>query len=160
MENETPETSRAVERIRQLVEEVIAGTPLFVVDVDVRGRKGSQAVDIFIDSDEGLDVAKLTEVSREVGFLLDMEDVIPGKYNLNVSSPGLDRPLALPRQYRKNLNRTLRVHYRKEDGSGNAEAVGTLVDVSDEAVEIAPDSGPRQRIGFDQILWAKVQLPW
>jgi ribosome maturation factor RimP len=158
-ELETPEHGAVVERVRSLVEEVIAGSPLFVVDVDLRGRKGSQAVDIFVESDESLDVETLARVSREVGFLLDTQDVIGGRYHLTVSSPGLDRPLRLPRQYRKNLGRPVRVHYRKADGTGNAEVTGPLASVDEAGIEVGTDAGP-QRVAFDQILWAKVQLPW
>lgn len=160
MEMEAHDNGRVAERVRALVDEVIAGSPLFVVDVDVRGRKGSQAIDIFVDSDEVLDVEALARVSREVGFLLDMEaDLVPGRYHLTVSSPGIDRPLRMPRQYRKNLNRDLRVHFRKADGSGNAEVTGALVGVDDDGIEVAAGAGS-QRIAFDQIVWAKVKLPW
>lgn len=153
-DNETVE-----QRVRALAEEVIAGSPLFVVDVDVRGRKGSQVVEVFVDSDEALDVERLAKINREVGFLLDTEEVVTGKYHLTVSSPGLDRPLVLPRQYRKNIDRTLRVHYRKPDGSGNAEVVGALKAADDETIEVQVDNTPH-RIPLRDVLWAKVQLPW
>ncbi len=159
MEQTQHEIDPVAQRVRGIVDEVVAGSPLFVVDVAVRGRKGSQAIDVFVDSDEGLDIETLARISREVGFLLEAEDVMPGHYTLNVSSPGLDRPLTSLRQYRKNVNRQLRVHYRKADGSGNAEVVGRLANVDEEGIEVET-GGDGTRIGFDQILWAKVQLPW
>lgn len=150
------ETTR---RVAELVEEVIAGTDVFVVEVDVRGSGGSRVVDVFIDSDENLDVRKLAEINREIGFLLEMEDLIPGRYDLNVSSPGLDRPLRFPRQYRKNVGRPLRVHYRKADGSGTTELEGTLAGVRDDAIEL--DAGDDVRsIPFEDVVWAKIRLPW
>lgn len=154
------ETEASVsKRVREITEEVIGGSPLFIVDVDVRGRKGSQVVNLVLESDEALDVAMLARISREVEFLLDAEAVMPDKYTLNVSSPGLDRPLTMPRQYRKNVNRTLRVHFRKADGSGNAEVVGTLKAAEDDAIVVSSD-GAEHRIAFGQIIWTKVVLPW
>ena len=114
-------------RVKTLVEEVLAGSPHFLVDLEVRGARGSQAVDVFIDSDEGLGVGTLARISREVAFLLDTGEVIAGHYRLNVSSPGLDRPLKLPRQYKKNVGRALRVHYQKPEGDLYANvALSTL----------------------------------
>lgn len=147
-------------RVRELTEEVIGNASVFVVDAQVRGTRGSHVVEIFVDSDEGLDVDELARISREVEFLLDMEDLIPGKYSLNVSSPGLDKPLALPRQYKKNVGRPLRVHYKKQDGSGNTEAEGKLIAAGDEIIKIEVSDEDVLQIPFDDIIWAKVQLPW
>ena len=149
-----------LERVRRLVEEVLAGTPHFIVECDVRGAAGSQAVDVFLDSDEALGVDTLAQINREIGFLLDTEDVLRGRYRLNVSSPGVDRPLKLPRQYRKNIGRRLRVHHRKPDGHSNTDTLGDLVDADDEAIDVAVSDAEHRRIRYDDILWAKVQLPW
>lgn len=153
-------TKDVASQVTALVEEVIGDSPVFVVDVDVRGSRGSQVVDIFVDSDDELDVDELARISREVGFLLDVEELFPAQYNLNVSSPGLDRPLVLPRQYKKNIGRELRVHYARADGSGNTEVEGEVVGADDEAVEIAASESDVRRIPYDSIVWAKAQLPW
>lgn len=147
-------------RVKTLVEEVLAGSPHFLVELEVRGAAGSQAVDVFIDSDDGIGVDTLAQISREVAFLFDAEEVIARQYRLNVSSPGLDRSLKLPRQYKKNVGRALRVHYQKPDGDGYTEVHGDLVDADDEAIEVVVSGGQRRRIRYLDILWAKVQLPW
>jgi ribosome maturation factor RimP len=152
-------TNETTQRVRELVDEVIAGTDIFVVDLEVRGSGGSRVVDIYVDSDEELSIKKLAEVNREVGFLLDVEDLIPGRYNLNVSSPGLDRPLRLPRQYRKNIGKPMRIHYNKPDGAGATEIEGELVDADDVAIEVK-DGGEVRSIPFEDIVWAKIRLPW
>lgn len=147
-------------RVTELVKEVIADTPVFVVEVAVRGTRGSRVVEVYVDSDTDLHVDELARINREVGFLLEMEDVIPERYHLNVSTPGLDRPLSLPRQYKKNMGRALRVHYAREDGSGNTEVEGELMHTDEDAIEIAASESDVRRIRFDDILWAKVRLPW
>lgn len=146
------------DRVTALVQGVLDGGPCFAVEIVVRGSMGSHAVDVFVESDAVLDVKTLAKISREVGFGLDLEDVMPGPYTLNVSSPGTDRPLRLPRQYRKMVGRALRVHYRLPD-SKYTEVVGTLEEVDVEGITVAARKSPLS-IQFSDILWAKVQLPW
>lgn len=159
-ESAVQKQTRPEDRVRGIVEEVIEGRGLYLVEVNLRGRKGSQVVDVYLDSEGELGVDTLAEVSREVGFLLDAEDVLPGRYNLNVSSPGLDRPLVLPRQFRKHLNRPLLVRYRAGEGAPPQKAEGELARVDDEAIELALSQGETLRIPFGDIEEAKVQLPW
>lgn len=148
------------DRVRQVVEEVIDGRDLFLVEVDIRGQKGSRAVDIFIDSDAGIGIDVLAKVSREIGFILETEDVIAGRYNLNVSSPGADRPLVHPRQYRKHIGRPLRIERAGKDGTENEVIVGDLLEVHDDGIVL--NSGPTEtvRCDYKDIETARVQLPW
>jgi ribosome maturation factor RimP len=146
-------------RLREIVEGVLQDSPLYLVDLDIRGRKGSQVIDVFIDSDTTLDVEALARVSREVGFMLETEDAIKGSYNLNVSSPGVDRPLSSPRQFKKNVGRKLKVKHRTGEGSSATEE-GTLASVSDEFIELNVERTGVLKIPHIDILEAKVQLPW
>jgi ribosome maturation factor RimP len=147
-------------RVRTLTEEVIDGTSYFIVDVDVRGHKGTRVVQLYLDADDDFGHDDLSEVSREVSFLLDVEDVIDGGYKLEVSSPGIKRPLALPRQYPKNVGRTLRVKYTDEDGTTQT-VVGDLLAAEGKAIELDdPSTGTPLVIPFDAIEEARIELPW
>ncbi len=149
---------RLEDQVRALVEELVDRGPIFLVDFSVRGRSGSHAVDVFVESDEALGVNQLAELSREIEFSLDTGEVMPGNYSLNVSTPGADRPLRLPRQYHKHLGRNLRVHYRKaEDVS--TEVCGELIAAEDSSIQIDYGKGSLE-ILYKDIQWAKVQLPW
>ncbi|HEX7071891.1 MAG TPA: ribosome maturation factor RimP, partial [Rhodothermales bacterium] len=101
----------------------------------------------------------LARVSREVGFLLDADDVIAGRYSLNVSSPGVDRPLTMPRQYPKHVGRALKVRYRTPDGESRV-AEGRLEEVSEEGIAMQIDPSKRIMLRFDDVIDARVQLPW
>jgi ribosome maturation factor RimP len=94
-------------RVIQLVEEKIADRPdLFLVDVQMHG---SGILSILVDGDNGVAITDCVAISRHVGFHLEEENAIEQAYNLEVSSPGLDTPLKLLRQYQKNISRTLSI---------------------------------------------------
>ncbi|HEY1010263.1 MAG: ribosome assembly cofactor RimP [Daejeonella sp.] len=100
-------------RVIELVEEKIADRPdLFLVDVQMRS---SGQLSILIDGDNGVAITDCVAVSRHVGFHLEEENTIEQAYNLEVSSPGLDTPLKLFRQYQKNINRSLSIKLKNGD---------------------------------------------
>lgn len=153
-----PTQQRIADRVRSLTQEVIAGTSYFLVDVAVRGHKGTRVVEIYVDSPEDFGHDDLAVVSKEVGFLLDVEDVVDGSYKLEVSSPGIKRPLKMPQQYQKNVGRTLRVRYQTE---GNEEiVVGDLTSASDDEIELELSSGDQLRLPYQTINQARIELPW
>ena len=162
---------RDLQRLVEIVEEVLAHSPIFLVEARVRGVQSARVVEVFVDGDDGPNVADLARISREVGFLLDMEDIIPGRYRLDVSTPGLDRPLVLPRQYGKHVGRDLSIrtrcagddHARANADAGHSrftEIVGRLLAVRGDAVEVALPDADARRIRFDDIIQANVRLPW
>ena len=100
-------------RVTELVEEKIADRPdLFLVDVQMHG---SGILSILVDGDNGVAISDCVAISRHVGFHLEEENAIEQAYRLEVSSPGLDTPLKLLRQYQKNINRSVRV--KLKDGN-------------------------------------------
>jgi ribosome maturation factor RimP len=150
-----------VERVGKLVEEALSESALYLVDLVVRGRTGSRVVEVYVDGDAGVGVDELAEMSRRIAFLLDTEDPIKGKYNLNVSSPGTDRALLFPRQYAKHRGKSLEIHVRsdKPESEGVTET-GELIDLGEEAVELRTKSGEHRTISFDRVERARIVLPW
>ena len=148
-------------RLRDLVEEALAGSPMYLVDLAVRGQRGSRVVEVFVESDGGLSVEELARLSREVGFLLDTEEVIEGAYRLNVSSPGADRPLASPRQFKKHLGRSVEVRVQPpEEGQKAKTLQGELAAADEEGIELRLANKEARRIPHAHIARAKVLLPW
>lgn len=144
-------------RVRALVEEVIQRDDWFVVDVQVRGRKGSRVVEVYLDGDTGVSVDEMATVSRELAFLLDAEDVIKGKYHLNVSSPGDDRALLLPRQYNRHVGKPLQVLVNREEGGIWLE--GENLGVTDDVLTLQTKNGD-QLLPLGGVLKARIKLPW
>jgi ribosome maturation factor RimP len=116
-------------RVIELVEEKIADRPdLFLVDVKMHTNG---KLIILVDGDKGIGIADCAQISRHVGFHLEEENVVDTAYNLEVSSPGVDAPLVLPRQYVKNVGRGLAI--KMADGS---KKEGKLTGITEDAVII------------------------
>jgi len=108
-------------------------TSCYLVDLTLSGTK----LAVFIDCDEGLSLKTCQEISRFLEERIESHALLPEKYTLEVSSPGLDRPLMLPRQYIKNIGRSLRVHLIDDEDGGNGEQVkGKLVAADGQAVRL------------------------
>lgn len=116
-------------RTAELVEEKIADMPnLFLVDVKMHSNG---KLIVLVDGDDGIGIADCVAISRHVGFHLEEENVIDTPYNLEVSSPGIDTPLTLQRQYAKNTGRTLSI--KMDDGT---KREGKLLSAADSEITI------------------------
>jgi ribosome maturation factor RimP len=91
-----------VEQVRAVAERVAASSGLEVVEVELRGGGKARMLRIVIDKPQGVTHEDCANLSREVGTILDVEDVVPGNsYTLEVSSPGLDRKLFRPADFER-----------------------------------------------------------
>jgi ribosome maturation factor RimP len=116
-------------RVTELVEEKIADRPdLFLVDVKMHSNG---KLIILVDGDKGIGITDCAAISRHVGFHLEEENVLDTAYNLEVSSPGIDTPLMLPRQYVKNIGRQLSIKML----NGNKKE-GKLTGLTEDAIII------------------------
>ena len=122
--------------IGEIVENLIEGDDKFLVGVHVSGHPGSRKVTIHLDSDDGLNIDTCSHVSKRLVEILDEQDVLDGAYTLEVSSPGLDQPLFLPRQYKKNLGRMVKVVTVDK-----VIHLGRLEHISDNNIEIEVQKG-------------------
>ncbi|GMQ81515.1 MAG: ribosome maturation factor RimP [Rhodothermia bacterium] len=147
--------------IQHLALEAMRGTDLFVVDVVVRGRQGSRVVEVFIDGDKGVHVDDLASISKQLSFLLESEDLLRGKYHLNVSSPGEQKAFLIPRQYRQHKGRTIELLVRSSrPDEDSVKKKGQLVSSSENDVVLELGSGERKTITFEEIDAARIVMPW
>lgn len=101
-----PDALRA--QLVEMAAPVVADHGAELVDIEIAGT-GTYSVRVLVHRDGGVDVVLCTEISREVADLFDVEDPIPGRYRLEVTSPGLDRPLQSDGDFRRAENRLLKV---------------------------------------------------
>ncbi|WP_435355629.1 ribosome maturation factor RimP [Emticicia sp. SJ17W-69] len=94
-------------KIEQLLQPLLENDKFFVVDIKVSLSKLNSKVTILLDSDEGIKIDECRAISRQLGESLD--EIMPEKYTLEVSSPGVDVLLKSERMYRKNIGRSLQI---------------------------------------------------
>lgn len=111
-----------------------------LVDVEVGGPHGRPILRFYIDTPDGVTLDDCARVSREIGDLIEAEDLVPGGYVLEVSSPGLTRSLKREREYRYFIGRKLRVAFR-ERKDGPAEVTGELVAFEEGLVHLETPDG-------------------
>jgi ribosome maturation factor RimP len=154
----TGEVITGHEEITRLVDRVLARTTLYRVRVDVRGQRGSRIVEVFVDGDEGVTIDQCAEISRELELLIDTEEVLDGGYRLSVSSPGIDQPIVIPRQYTRHLGRDIKVHVAQPGGDEEV-FTGRLVHADASTIKLDVHGEPKV-VAIDDIVRAKIELPW
>lgn len=127
-------------------------------DLDVLGRGAGRVVRVIIDAPGGVDVDRIADVSRGVARILDTEDAIDGAYTLEVSSPGLERPLRRPEHYRKAVGKEVLIK-TKAPVDGATSHRGVLGAVEADAVDVAVDGQPR-RIALAEVTQARTVFRW
>jgi ribosome maturation factor RimP len=147
-------TKDPLNRIKELALPLIEQENLFLLDIELK-QQDMNVVWVYVDSEEGgVNLETCSKISRELSFLVESEDIFSKAYRLNVSSPGLSRPLSDKRQFGKNEGRTVKVKY-KEDGD-YLKIEGILKSVSDNTVTIEVDDEQEAVIDFENLVETKV----
>lgn len=146
--------NKVIDKVSELAESVLSTTDFFLVDVEV---KGSNAPEVWVSvdaEDRGVNMDECAEISNELSFLMDAHELFSGKYRINVSSPGLSRPLVDRRQYPKHEGHKAKVKYKKEDEY--LKVTGTLKNVSDKDISIELDDESVITVPFDDLIETKI----
>jgi ribosome maturation factor RimP len=146
-------------RIQEIIERVTARERLELVHAEMAG--GRQAIlRIYIDKPGGVTLDDCATVSDQVGVILDVEDLIPHQYTLEVASPGLDRGLYKPSDYERFAGRPAHIKL-SEPLAGQRNFHGTLLGLDREgemAALLEDETGRRHRLPLAKIIKANVEL--
>ena len=153
-----------VEKVRTIAERVATGYGLEIFDVQFRREAPGMVLRVRIDrpgpastADESVSVHDCANVSRDLSAIFDVEEVVPTAYTLEVSSPGLDRPLRRPDDYRRFTGRLAKVVMReKVDGQGFFR--GRIAGVEGQHVLIDGDDGQTHRVPLAVIARAHLEV--
>jgi ribosome maturation factor RimP len=147
------------ERIRRLIEEVVEGQGYELVDAELKGGGKNSVLRVFIDAPSGISHGDCELVSAQVGTVLDVEDLIPFSYTLEVSSPGLDRKLTKESDYSRFEGKLARIQTRI---SLNQQKVfrGRLQGLHDGKVRLELPKGEVMEIPLDVIQEARLEFDW
>ena len=145
-------STAAAAKVRSAVEPALAAAGFHLEDVEVRQAGSRRLVQVLVDRDAGVSLDDVADASRVASERLDTVDAVPGAYVLEVSSPGVDRPLTEPRHWRRNIGRLVDV--TPLDG---AAWTGRVAEVDDDGV-LLDVSGERRRVGYGDVRRAVVQV--
>jgi ribosome maturation factor RimP len=129
-----------LERVRELAEPIIKELNLDLVDIEYLPQRGRGIVRIIIDKDNGVTLDDCTKVNREVGYILEIKDLFFHPYQLEVSSPGLERSLKTLGDFEKFLGRKVSLK-TSELLNGKRNFKGTLKKVQNYTVLLEMDGG-------------------
>ena len=148
-------TSDTRDRLVQALTEPLAvlGLDLEAVELSAAGKRS--VLRVAVDQDGGVSMDDIAEATREISRVLDEGDLMGERaYTLEVSSRGVDRPLTLPRHWRRNTGRLVHVTFADPD----TEAVTGRLTGSDDGGADLDVEGTGRRIGYDEVARAKVQI--
>ena len=139
------------EKLKEIVERHLPDHRYFLTEIVAKQAGPKTKISIFLDGDEGIDIAVCAQVSRQVGNDLEELGIMKHPYTLMVSSPGLDRPLKMPRQYYKNLGKSIKIKLVDQQ-----QIEGTLCEVLSDSIVLEMPAAKKQpsmkeSIPFDEI---------
>jgi ribosome maturation factor RimP len=134
--------SAVTQRVWELAEPLALAKGLELVDVKYRPEGGRTVLRLLIDRPDGrVTLEELTRMSRELSDVLDAHDAVPGRYQLECSSPGINRPLLREAHFQRALGQRVRVQTREPMG-GRRHFRGTLAQVTPEGITIDDPAAP------------------
>jgi ribosome maturation factor RimP len=145
--------STDTESLENFLRPIVAqfGCDLEAADIAPAGRR--RLLRVLVDRDGGINLDDVADVTRAISKALDADDIMgEGAYTLEVSSPGVDRPLTLPRHWRRNTNRLVAVTL-----TAGGTLTGRIKSASEETAELDVD-GKRQTVAYADVAKAKVQI--
>jgi ribosome maturation factor RimP len=125
--------------LRRMLEPGVKALGFELVDVEMAGGSSRATLRVYIDGPQGVTVDDCAAVSRQISAILDVEDPIPGSYTLEVSSPGLDRPLVTAADFERYVNETVKVQM-VQPLDGRKRFKGRLAEVSGDHVVVEVDN--------------------
>ena len=141
-----------------MVRPVVEAVGLELVEVAFGREHGRRVLRVTVDREGGVDLDAITEASERISRRLDVEEFDPGPYQLEVSSPGVERPLRSPPDFARSVGDRVRVR-TAAPLEGSRTHTGTLVAAGDQEVTIATDGGERT-IGYEDIASARTVFDW
>ncbi len=146
-----------VEELFPTLEPVVGAAGLELIDVELR----SGVLLVTVDREGGVDLEALTEANRAVSAALDQRDPIPGRYTLEVSSPGVERNLRTPAHFARAVGETVSVKTRPQV-PGERRLLGVLRGADDDGVELEVEGAPDGpvRLAYGEIDRARTVFEW
>jgi len=148
-------TETVAEHVWEIAEPLVIQEGLEMVDVEYRREARGMVLRLYLDREGGVSLDDLTRVSRQLGDVLDVHQIVPGSYTLEVSSPGINRRLRRPDHFRRFVGKPVRVR-TVTPLDGRRSFLGNLEGVEPDGIRLRCSEGSRF-IGFAEIAQANYQ---
>jgi ribosome maturation factor RimP len=142
------------QQIHNRIEEIVKAHGFILVDLILRGDNHLRIIEVFIDGEKGITALDCANVSRDLNEIIELENLVESNYRLDVSSPGVERPLKFLIQYHKHVNRKFEIEYKDGDGK---KLTAKLVRIEGEDLFFAVKDD-EYKINFGDITSAKVLI--
>lgn len=147
-----------ISTLRNLILPVAGASGIELVEIQYHRRKGGRSMlRVFIDKEGGVTIDDCARLSREIEAEIVVEDIIPESYILEVSSPGLDRPLRRIEDYRKNIGKLANIS-TFSSVMNRRFFTGRINNVEDDTITLTLENGEESRIPFAQISKANLKV--
>ncbi len=146
-----------IDKVVAFAENVLPSMGLELVEVQFRREGHGWVLRLFIDSENGINHDDCSIVSREIGDILDVEDIIDHPYSLEVSSPGLERPLHKLKDYERFTGRKARVKLRTEI-DGVRVFIGVIEKVDGEVITLLQEDGKTIKFSCGDVSKARLVI--
>ena len=146
-----------IDRVREFAESLLPAMGLELFDVQFRREGHGWVLRLVVDKEEGVSLDDCSQVSRETSDFLDVEDIIDHPYHLEVSSPGLERPLRTMAECRRHLGKKARIKLKEEIDSHRV-IIGELVAAEENELAVLTEEGATHNIDWQNVQKARLTL--
>ena len=150
----------ALDEVRDLAEAVARRRSLSLWDVEMAGRPGGSVVRVYVHGTEGLDLDTVAKVSEEISRGLDLKDPIPGRYTLEVSSPGLERNLRTPEHFARSVGDKVVVKTTEVLVGNSHRLEGSIAAAGSDAMTLELHDGGTLEVPYARIKSARTVFEW
>ncbi len=144
-------------RIREIAEKIAASEGLELVDLEYRREGAGKVVRLFIDKPDGVTLADCQEISGQVGAQLEVEDLVPESYTLQVSSPGLDRRLTREADFIRFTGRLARVTTHQPI-QGRRRFLGHIEGFAEGKIVLRTEENGAMEIRLEEVAMARLEI--
>ncbi len=146
-----------IERVREFAESLLPAMGLELFDVQFRREGHGWVLRLVVDKEEGVTLDDCSQVSRETSDFLDVEDIIDHPYHLEVSSPGLERPLRTMAECQRHLGKKVRIKLKEEIDSQRV-IIGELTQAEKDELTVLSEQGTTNNIEWENVQKARLTL--
>jgi ribosome maturation factor RimP len=146
-------------RVRELADQVAADHGVEVLELALRRNGRSRVLSVVLDADDPVDADVIERVTKDLSRTLDDADPLPGSYTLEVTTPGLDRPLRTGRDFRRQRGHEVQI-LREASGDQPRTEIRGVVTAADEQAVTLDVGGDQLQVPLSDVVRGKVVLPW